>query len=111
MTRYDILEAVERYGLEAYPKPRNYYCMTTSKFEEMSYKNWAVEELLDYLWKKESVAYPVIDRVEMFKNMVGEFALKHKSIDSVYMFSIAEDVSNDILDFLISLLTWRDEDE
>lgn len=109
MTRFDILEAIENYGEMSYPAPKQYFGSLDVGFINRAYQNWAVEELLDFLWNKEAIQYPVIDRIEMFGTMMGNFALLQKNIDTMNMFSIAQDVATDILDFTISLLTWRDE--
>lgn len=111
MTRFDILEAIENYGSMSYPAPKQYFGKTDVNFVNKAYQNWAVEELLDFLWKKEEIQHPVVCQIEEFGSMMGRFAVVQKNIDTMNMFSIAQDVATDILDFTISLLTWRDENE
>ena len=91
-----ILRCIREYALESMNEPR--WGLPKGYFEQRSYSKAAVEEILAAIRKSDSPPYMV---VEDFMRKMDKFALC-KSRTSV-MFSIAYDMAENILDFLLAM--------
>lgn len=68
-------------------------------FDQISYSIWATGELLRYVLKRRTI--PPIDAIEEFiSKMDGYSCLNGKSS---YIFSVAHDVAEDILDIFLAM--------
>lgn len=104
MSKQEIIDAIQNYASNAYNPPLKFYSIDRSVFYQKSVSNWAVKELIDYILECPD---PPILAIMDFKDQMETFSCygkKHR--DSTRVFSIASDVSKDILDFVITLTSW-----
>ena len=92
-----ILDKIREKRDRCYRAPK--WGMPKRYFEQLSYHNWAVEELIKEI--EESETLPPMIVVEEFINRMEEYACKSEK--NGRMFSIAKDAGEWVLDILISL--------
>lgn len=98
--REHVLESLYFYILENYTGPSNYRMRwkTREYFAFESYSRWAANEFLDYLRNSPIDPYMA---AEEFVQMIDNFSCS--IYDERGMFSIAYDVSVNLLDFMNAL--------
>lgn len=98
--RSDILRAINHHVCCYYRGPKS-YSVKSDAFKQQSYQSWAAVELINKLMK--DYRHP-IRVVEEFKDEMDELACS--KIKDRFMFSVAYDVANDILDLILSIGNW-----
>lgn len=66
----------------------------TSKFEQTSYSKWAAKEVLKYVNEHDTM--PPVMAIEEFIRKMDKYSCLNKHTS--YMFSVAHDIAEDILD-------------
>lgn len=96
-----LLRAIDRYIKEEYlpPTKKDYYELDRTMFAFHSYKCWAAKEAWKFL--NNHCDKPILDCLEDFRNMMGDYACETRNPDANFAFSIGYDVGTDILDFVI----------
>ena len=69
----------------------------SSRFEQSSYTRWAAKEVLRYV--KEHNTIPPVMAIEEFVRKMDAYSCMNKHTS--YMFSVAHDVAEDILDIFL----------
>lgn len=69
----------------------------SSKFKQSSYAKWAAKEVLRYVKEHDSV--PPIMAIEEFIRKMDKYSCMNTK--SSYMFSVAHDIAEDILDLFL----------
>lgn len=70
-----------------------------SRFDQLSYSRWAAKEILRYVKKHRDLK--AIDAIEDFISMIDRFS--NINTDTNYVFSIARDVAEDILEIFLAM--------
>ena len=97
MNRDDILSVIRDYADRYLEEPS---CrLTKNWFKQKSYSRWAVNELIRSI--KESKTVPPILVVEDFIRKMDAFSVRNTKAS--FMFSVAHDVAENILDILIDI--------
>lgn len=93
---YALFLIQEMYG-EWFKKPDSYKSRSIV-FRMQSYQNWAIRELLDYLYNHGDG--PIIETIEEFRAKLDTYAAKAKSEEQNFIFSSAYDAVSCVLDVL-----------
>lgn len=83
---------------EWYRPPTAYYTLKRASFEYYVYRNWAVNDLRDYVLKHQ-YQHP-LDSVIRYRNKMNDAACETTSGTANFIFSIAVDVAADVYDIL-----------
>ena len=78
-------------------EPRNLH--QRSQFKQSSYSIWAANEIMKYV--KEHKSMPTIDAIEDFIRKMDEYSCMNP--DSSFIFSVAHDIAEDILDIFLAM--------
>ena len=68
-----------------------------SNFKQLSYSRWAAKEVLKYVKEHDSI--PPIVAIEEFIRKMDKYSCMNSN--SSYMFSVAHDIAEDILDLFL----------
>lgn len=75
------------------------YRLKRSFFEQKTYSIWAAKEVLQYLWSHPDT--PPIIAIEEFIEKMDKYSLKNR--ESSFIFSVAHDIAEDILDIFLAM--------
>ena len=95
-TKKEILENIRANRNKCYKRPR--FGMPKKYFDQLSYHNWAVNEIIREIEKSDM---PPMLVVESFISKMEDCACRNKK--NSRMFSIAKDAGEWVLDILISM--------
>lgn len=72
-------------------------CWNGEKFRQASYASWAAVEFYKYICRIECLEW---SDLEWYVDLMND--LSCKNINTSYVFSVAKDISEDILDYVVS---------
>lgn len=94
-----VLQIIEEQKMEWYNGPETKR-MRGLCFEVMSYKKWAIDEI--DRWVRIHYKDHGLKCLWDFKNMVNEYESKARDIDSPFMFALAADVCQGVIDTILA---------
>lgn len=95
------INEIKKYSDVLYKTDKKYYEMKHEDFLNMSYSRCAIEELIDYIL--EHPEQNIIESIEVFRKTMDDYCCKACGEESKMIFSIAYDVSTNVLDYLLTL--------
>lgn len=98
----DLIRVILDHKKRLYNLPQgSYNWFKKTQFDMLSYSGWAVDELLDYVYKRKPL--DVMASVEEFRTTMDLFACEATTEKATEIFLYAEDVATNILDELLIL--------
>lgn len=98
MTRTEAIRVINKM-IHLYDYPTVWYMLVRRDLEMDSYMRWAIREVLNYVVQHPEL--PVTEAVEEFRFKMDHFACSAKKSLQSFVFSVAYDVSTDVLDNLL----------
>ena len=99
MDYWAVQRIIDDLRIHSHPGPRTWK-MKASKFAHESHSNWALCELELYLLKHDGEKN-IYDLIEDFRYLMDNYACNAKTPETNFMFSVAYDVTTEVLDAML----------